>query len=149
MASVDITQAEADALLSMEKCRVDDKVWDYPGLGGRISVPLSSRDKRESFLLDISRSGRIVLRGKYQNRARQIFILARFDFGGGPHRNPDDTDVDCPHLHLYKEGYADKWAYAIPGDVFGDTSDNWQVLTDFMRFCNIVEPPMINRVLFT
>lgn len=148
MASVDITQAEADALLSMEKCRVDDKAWEYPALGGRIAVPLSSRDKRESFILDISRSGRIVLKGKYQNRARQVFILARFDFGGGAHRNPDDIDVECPHLHLYREGYADKWAFPVPQDVFSDTSDPWQVLTDFMTFCNVIERPIINKVLF-
>ena len=149
MASVDITQQEADVLLAMEKCRVDEKEWDYPALGGRIAVPLSSRDKRESFILDVSRSGSIVLKGKYQNRARQVFILARFDFGGGPHRNPDDTDVGCPHLHVYREGYADKWAFPVPDDAFSDTSDPWQVLTDFMRFCNIVEPPIIKRGLFT
>lgn len=148
MASLEITQGEADALLAMEKCRVNRETWDYPALGGRVAIPLQSRDKRESFILDISRSGRIVLKGKYQNRARQIFILARFDFGGGPHRNPDDSDVDCPHLHLYKEGYADKWAYPVPAEAFSDISDPWQVLTDFMTFCNIVEPPVISKGLF-
>ncbi|KJU85379.1 prophage protein [Candidatus Magnetobacterium bavaricum] len=38
-------------------------------------------------------------------------ILLRLCFGGHPHRNPDDTEISSPHLHRYREGYADKWAY--------------------------------------
>lgn len=148
MANVELTQPEADALLEMEKCKADDQAWDYPGLvGGNISIPLLSRDRRESFLLDVGRSGTIVLKGKYQNRARQTFILARLDFGGSLHRNPDGSELSCPHLHLYKEGYGSKWAYPIPSETFGDTSDVWETLLDFMRFCNITEPPIINKVL--
>ena len=149
MASIVLTQEEADALLAMEKCRIDGQTWDYPGLGGRICVPLVSLDKRESFILDVSRSGRIALKGKYQNRARQSIILVRYDFGGGPHRNPDDSEIDCPHLHIYRESYGHKWAYPIPSDTFADVADPWQVLTDFMRFCNFTEPPIIQRGLFT
>jgi hypothetical protein len=45
-----------------------DETWDYPSLGGVISIPLISPDKRENFLLDI-RKGRIDLsKGSYQNR---------------------------------------------------------------------------------
>ncbi|MFH1118037.1 MAG: hypothetical protein V1792_29300 [Pseudomonadota bacterium] len=84
-----LTQAEADALIAMPKYRVDDRQWDYPGLGGKVIVPLVGENKRESFWLDLSR-GRIDLsKGTYQNRARQTVILVRIDFGGGPHRNPD------------------------------------------------------------
>ena len=71
MADIDLTQAEADALIGMEKRRVDERSWDYPAaVGGAISIPLISADRQETFALDISR-GRIDLRkGKYQNRAR-------------------------------------------------------------------------------
>ena len=55
MADINLTQAEADALIAMEKYRLDDTRWDYPGLGGLISIPLVSKDKRENFLLDMSR----------------------------------------------------------------------------------------------
>jgi hypothetical protein len=87
MSGVDLSQAEADALLAMEKHRLDEKVWNLPDLGGKISVPLASADRRENFLLDISRGRIDVSRGKYQNRARQTIVLARLDFGGAPHRN--------------------------------------------------------------
>lgn len=108
-----------------------------------------SGDRREQFLLDLRR-GRIDLaKGTYQNRARQVVVLARLDFGGAPHQNPDGGEIASPHLHLYREGYGDKWALPAPGDRFVNLSDPWQMLEDFMRFCNIVEPPIIRRGLFT
>ncbi|MEW6070450.1 MAG: hypothetical protein AB1485_07525, partial [Candidatus Thermoplasmatota archaeon] len=80
MADINLTQAEANALIAMEKHRLDDMRWDYPGLGGSINIPLVSADKREDFLLDISRGKIDLLKGTYQNRSRQIIILVRLDF---------------------------------------------------------------------
>ncbi|HEY7442131.1 MAG TPA: hypothetical protein VH701_06920 [Vicinamibacterales bacterium] len=33
---------------------------------------------------------------------------------GAPHRNPDDEEIPCPHLHLYREGYGDSLGDAAP-----------------------------------
>ncbi len=148
MPDLNLTQPEADALIAMDKHRLDDARWDYPGLGGAIIIPLISQNKRENFLLDVSRSRIDLLKGTYQNRARQIVILVRLDFGGQPHRNPDDREIPSPHLHIYREGYGDKWAVPVPGDSFVNISDRWQALEDFMKFCNITEPPTIERGLF-
>jgi hypothetical protein len=148
MAEINLTQSEADALIAMEKIKMDDSRWDYPGLGGSLCIPLISRDKRENFMLDISRGKIDMLKGKYQNRARQIIILVRLDFGGQPHQNPDEQEIPSPHLHIYREGYGDKWAVPIPTDRFPNILDLWQTLEDFMDYCNIVEPPNIERGLF-
>lgn len=149
MADANLTQAEGDALIAMAKYRVDMTEWNYPDLGGVISVPLFSADRRENFLLDVRR-GRIDLaKGTYQNRGRQVVVLVRLDFGGAPHRNPDGEEIDSPHLHLYREGFGDKWAIPVPGDVFGDVTDQWRTLQDFMQYCNIAEIPLIRRGLFT
>jgi len=148
MADINLTQAEAEALIAMEKHRLDDARWDYPGLGGSLNIPLVSIDKREDFLLDVSRGKIDLLKGTYQNRSRQIVVLVRLDFGGHPHRNPDDEEIPSPHLHIYREGYGDKWAEPVPADRFPNMSDLWRTLEDFMRFCNITEPPFIERGLF-
>lgn len=149
MPDFNLTQSEADSLIAMAKTRLNDDEWDYPGMGGSISIPLTSLDKRENFSLDVSR-GRIDLsKGKYQHRARQIVILVRLDFGGPPHRNPDGEEIVCPHLHIYREGHGDKWAVGIPAKSFSNPSDLWQTFEEFMRFCNIVEPPIFKRGLFT
>jgi len=146
---INLTQAEGDALLAMEKHRTDERRWAFPGTGGRIEVPLLSVDKREAFLLDVSRGRIDLLRTKYQNRARQVIILARLDVSGPPHRNPDGEEIDCPHLHLYREGYADKWAVPVPLDAFPNSADSWLLLGDFLRFCNITVAPYIDPDLFT
>lgn len=70
MTEIKLSQADADALIGMEKRRIDDQSWDYPGLGGSISIPLMSPDKREQFILDVSRGRIDLLKGTYQNRSR-------------------------------------------------------------------------------
>ncbi|WP_202594242.1 DUF6978 family protein [Frateuria defendens] len=101
-----LSQSDADALLRMEKERANGDPVAFPDLGGRIEVPLVSRDGRESFSLDINRK-RIALTTGYQTRGRQTIVLARLDFAA-PHRNPDGTEIGVPHLHLYREGYGDR-----------------------------------------
>ena len=145
---INISQAEADTLIVTLKVKVNDDPYDYPAGGGSIIVPLTSQDRREQFLLDISRARIDLQKGKYQNRARQVIVLVRLDFGGAPHRNPDDHEVPCPHLHLYREGHGDKWAFPVPADNFSNLPDLWQTLQDFMGFCNVIDPPAINRGLF-
>lgn len=149
MTGIDLTQDEADALLALEKRRTDTTRRDYPGLGRSRTIPLISTDGREPFLLDLYRARISVSKGTYQNRCRQVVCLARLDFGGAPHRNPDGAEIGSPHLHLYREGFEDKWAFPVPHDRFADLQDPWRTLEDFMRFCNIVEPPDIQKGLFT
>lgn len=147
MAEMNLTQAEADALIEMEKQRVDNTTHSFPSLGGSLVVPLVSANGRENFLLDISQ-GRIDLaKIKYQNRARQVVVLVRLDLNAAPHRNPDGEEISCPHIHIFQEGFGDKWAFQIPEE-FSDISDPQQSLEDFMKFCNVIEPPEIQRGLF-
>ena len=147
MANIALTQAEADGLLAMEKHRVDDKVWSPPHRGGSVTIPLVSVDGRESFLLDLRR-GRINLaKSTYQNRVRQVFVLARLDVGGPPHWNPDDEVIPCPHLHLYREGHNDRWAIPVPQEQFPNPDSAAQALRDFMNYCNVTLPPPIQLVL--
>lgn len=149
MADMHLTQAEADALIAMPKCRVNEDRIDFPMGGQSLVLPLQSADKREQFLLDLRR-GRIDLRKvKMQNRGRQVVVLVRLDLGGAPHRNPDDVEVPAPHLHIYREGFGDKWAVAVPAKMFRNIDDVWTTLDDFLRFCNITQPPHIERGLFT
>ncbi len=149
MSDMNLTQTEADALIAMEKHRVSDESCLFPMRGETLAINLQSPDKREQFILDISR-GRIDLkRGKYQTRARQVIVLVRLDFGGSPHRNPDDTEVACPHLHIYREGFGCKWAYPVPSTEFPNMGKLWETLEDFMKYCNITKPPMIQKGLFS
>lgn len=97
---IDIPQAEADALIAMEKRCVEQKTWLFPEPGDRLSIALTSPDKRENFFLDITRAQIKITKATYQNRARQAIIFMRLDLDGPPHRNPDEQEIPCPHLHI-------------------------------------------------
>jgi hypothetical protein len=149
MADIDITQADADALIAMEKQRTDDKQWFFPDPGGRLAIPLTSIDKRENFMLDVTRAQLKLTKATYQNRARQAIILMRLDLDGPPHRNPDGEEVTCPHLHIYREGFGDKWAIAAPPEIYLNTIDLFSTFEAFMKHCNVTVPPDIELGLFS
>jgi hypothetical protein len=143
-----LTQQEADALLVLEKHYIGPEHFSFPDLGGALRISLYSKDHREEFSLDVTR-GKIELRkNTFQTRARKAVILARIDLGGPPHRNPDNEEIPCPHLHIYREGYGDKWAIPLPAS-FTDTNDAWGTLSAFMDFCNVATRPIILPGVFT
>jgi len=149
MAELNITQDEADALIAVEKVCVDETAWLFSSEGHRLSVGLTSADKRENFTLDITRAQIKLTKATFQNRARQAIILMRLDLDGPSHRNPDGREIPCPHLHVYREGFGDKWAYPAPSDRYPDTQDLFSAFGAFMRHCNVTTPPRIERGLFS
>jgi hypothetical protein len=144
----ELSQIEADSLLATEKMRSTTNALHWPMLGGKLSVPLQSPDGREEFILDISRGTIKLSKLTLQNRARETVILVRLDIDGPPHRNPDDTEVSCPHLHIFREGFADKWAFPVPTESFTDLSNKEITLADFSRYCNVTQALDLGQVLF-
>jgi hypothetical protein len=145
MPDAGLSQTEADALLAMAKHWQSDIPWSYPKPSKRISLLLSSDDGREEFILDVWRAGIRLTKGSYQNRSRNVLILARIDIDGAPHRNPDDSEVPGTHLHVYREGFGDKWAFALPADRFPPPHDLRALIMPFCAFCSIVTPPTIQE----
>ena len=148
MADIELPQADADALMAMEKHRTDEKAVNFPAPGDRLVIPLISPDKREHFILDVSRFEIKMTKATYQKRARQVIVLMRLDIDGPPHRNPDGEEIPCPHLHIYREGYGDKWAIPAPTDRYRDPNNLFPTLEAFMQHCNITLPPPFNVGLF-
>jgi hypothetical protein len=144
MDEVFLSQDEADGLISMPKQRVTNEIVYLPGRGVSKNLLLESEDHQERFSLDIYR-GRIDLsKLRYQNRGREVVVLLRLDLLGPIHTNPDGVELPCPHLHIYRQGYRDKWAFPIPSN-FTNIKDAWQTLQEFMHYCNIIRPPEIQR----
>jgi hypothetical protein len=164
VADIDITQAEADNLIAMEKHCLEERSWLFPAPGTRLAIPLVSPDKRENFMLDITRATVRLTKATYQNRARAAIILMRLDLDGPPHPNPEAAPtgiayawlspyagqiVPCPHLHLYVEGYGDKWAIPAPADRYPNVQDLFSTFEAFMAHCNITRLPQIEQGLFS
>ena len=133
----------------MEKHRIDDKTWLFCAPGDRLSIPLTSQDKREAFLLDVTRAQIKLTKATFQNRVRQAIVLMRLDIDGPPHRNPDGEEIPCPHLHVYREGFGAKWAVAAPIDRYPNTPDLFATFEAFMSHCNITSAPIVQKGLFS
>ncbi|MEO6243891.1 MAG: hypothetical protein ABIQ12_00530 [Opitutaceae bacterium] len=149
-------QVEADLLLQMPKVfEQGTNQIDFPRLQAlSAEYTLEGVGTRERFLLDLDRGDRKRARLKFQTRARKIYILARIDIEGRPHRNP----IDAPHrpnerftdthVHLYREGFADRVAF-LPADLKGfevpndGTDISW--LVAFLHFCNVTSIPPIQE----
>ncbi len=147
----------------MEKKRGDETTWDFPGQGEALVIPIVAVDSPEEFLLDVERGNIKLIRRKYQTRARKIYVLARVDFSGPPHRNPTPIEserapqgfedyvgmeLSDTHLHLYREGWGNRWAIPLEPPAFHNADDPSRIWADFMKFCNITEPPDIQGGLF-
>ncbi len=149
MADADLTQAEADALIAIEKHRANDDQANFPMGGESVAVPLQAVDRREQFLLDLSRASINLSKVKMQTRGQQVVVLVRLDLGGAPHRNPDGEEIPVPHLHIYREGFGDKWAVGVPSDGFRAVGDVWTMFEEFLQFCNVTRRPNVVQGLFT
>jgi hypothetical protein len=152
-----LSQSEAESLLAMRKTFKDDSPLEFttttPMDYERV---LHSDDRREEFLLTVERGNRKRVRLKYQTRARKVIILARLDLDGPAHRNPPDSPYRpnerllCPHIHLYREGFEDRIAYAVsevPEFVVSNSANGLSWLVDFLKFCHIEEAPPIQTTV--
>ena len=141
-----LTQIEADALISMRKRFIKPVTVTLPPSSDQ-THELIGDDGRECFLLDLWRGTIRLSKLKYQTRGRKVIVLVRLDINGSPHTNPDGTRLDGTHLHIYREGYEDRWAYPIDTNIFRNIYNIQQCFEDFCRYCNIETPPFQEELL--
>jgi hypothetical protein len=147
MSELSLTQTEADNLLfGVEKQRMGNSHYLFPSSGQKIEVPIISLDKKYEFLLSLFKGKIAIEKVTYHTRVRKTIILARIDIGGASHMNPDGTEVPCPHMHLYTEGFGTKIAKPLP-DMFDKPFDKIHTLDQFMEYCKIVLKPYIDPCL--
>lgn len=140
-------QQIADYLIKLEK-RITDQFIIFPSANSKLALNVQSVDGSEAFLLDINRSGMIkISRCTFQERYEVNIGLVRLDLDNNkPHRNPDDTVINGPHIHIYKEGYGTKWAYPITSLTecpFTLGADFITIFIEFCEYCNIKNIPNI------
>lgn len=141
-----LTQVEADRLMSLGKRLRDPGPLVFPLPGDSRSWEAESEGGRELFLIDVNRKGRIkVSRCTYLERYAIVEILLRLDIDGPTHENPDGTEVPTPHLHVYREGFADKWAIPLPSNRFTSVEDLAHTFREFLEYCNVIDIPNIQR----
>ncbi len=80
-------------------------------------------------------------------------VLIRIDTQDAtPHINPDGQLVIPPyqpHVHIYQEGYSDKFAYPLPEE-FQNTDNIIELFMEFLSYSNVInkDDVQIQEVLF-
>lgn len=139
-----LTQKEVDMLLSLIKVLAENKPITFPNPGEIIHLEAFSTSSSDKFLIDVNRKGQIkISKCTYQTRYKRSTILLRVDIDGPEHTNPDGEVVPCPHIHIYREGYEDRWAYPLEQHIKTDPFDLVEVLISFLRYNNINDIPDI------
>lgn len=143
-----LLQSEANYLLNLIKV-LKSKEINLPSPGEYLELHATDVDDTEKFIIDMNRKGIINLKKiTFQTRHQRTTILLRLDIEGPPHQNPDGEIVPCPHIHIYREGYSDKWAYPLNDHIITTTSDIAQVLNDYLEYNNVKDIPPISQYLF-
>lgn len=142
-----LTQAEADQFMQMVKHFVRPPATITIPPGADDTYELADSNDREKFLLDVWRGTLRLSKLKLQNRARAAVVLIRLDVDGAPHTNPDGTRLSGTHLHQFKEGYDDKWAYPADPRTFTRLGDPGKTFHDFCGLCKIESPPPVQGVI--
>ncbi len=142
-----LTQAEADALMAMVKRFVRPPAFIALPAGVDETYELASSDGKEEFQIDVWRGTLRLSKLKFQNRVRKAIILVRLDIGGAPHTNPDGTRLPGTHIHIFREGYDDKWAQRVDTARFTAVTDAGKTFQQFCAFCKIESPPPVQEVI--
>ncbi len=143
-----ITQSEFEFLMSQDK--TFDDIISPVQLGPapiQWTRQLNSIATKEVFLLDFYRGSFEISKYTINQRYRQTVILLRYD-NGGRHTNPDQVLLEGAHIHLYREGYNDKFAFPV-SEIGVEKSDTMEtVFKKILHFCNVKNFPTIEISMF-
>jgi hypothetical protein len=142
-----LTQAEAEQLIHMVKHFVNAPAAISIPPGADDTYELAGPNDREKFLLDVWRGTLRLTKLKFQNRVRTVVVLVRLDVDGAPHTNPDGHRLSGTHLHAFREGFEDRWAYPVDPTAFTLLSDPGATFQEFCVFCKIESPPPVQGVI--
>ena len=139
-----LSQTEYEIVMELQKEFEDGITPLMLGPGPvRWTRQLFSPETREEFILDYHKGSIAIEKFVINHRYRQSIILLRYCHTGR-HTNPDGITLDGPHIHMYREGYADKYAFPA-ADMGINISDDIQVIfRKVLQLCNIQNTPTIN-----
>lgn len=135
----ELTDNEAKALIELEKIAMQNVV-NIPSGNTKEHLDLASAKERKDNIMRI-----FIRRGKINpNKCsfnvvfNKSITLIRLDIEAGRvHTNPDGQDMPSNHLHIYREGYDDRYAFPLP-ECFTDPDNLAQTLYDLLGYSNVI-----------
>ena len=108
-----------------------------------MAVPLVSVAGNEYFFLTVSHE----TLGLMSSIPHPV-LLAKLSLKGKAHVNPDGSLVQTPYLFIRGEADDDRWAVPAAQTALAGDGGLLSALDTFLRYANIIEPPLIQGGLF-
>lgn len=143
-----MTQDEYDYLMLQEKT-FEDKftIIQISPAPIKWTKEIKCKTTSNKYLLDFYRGSFELSKFTANKRFRQTLIMLRYD-NGGRHTNPDGETFEGPHVHLFKEGFNDKFAYPISIINIEETDTMEVRFKKILHFCNIKDCPDLEVPMF-
>lgn len=130
-----LTEEQAKFLIDIEKIILDSH--SLPVNGEKHAYRLSkARSFRKLLDLHCVSSSKNTEKYSYTIIYRGIRIFS-VDLKASPHTNPDGSKVSGNHMHLYKDGFFDQYAYELT-DVFSNPDDFLATFYDVLGYSNVI-----------
>ena len=129
-----LTDKEFRQLMDLRKFFDSPKRVLLPKNNEKSRYNVLSEDPTETFIVDYDRSGSFELRHKTQLRHHQKNVLVRIEVNRSPHMNPNGEILGRNHIHIYREGESDRWAYDLKS-ICPDFHEHMNVVELFQLFC--------------
>jgi hypothetical protein len=85
----------------------------HPSNGDKLKLHLKNSLNQDNFELNISTHSIRIEKTNYHLQENRILPLLRLEVFATPHKNPNGEKISENHLHIYKEGFEDRWAYPV------------------------------------
>lgn len=145
-----LSQDEFNHLIKLKKKFQDSDAIELGPHPIEWQKKIVSTESKDTFIMDFRRASIEVKKYTFNKRFRTAVVLLRFD-SHGRHTNPPGTDekiFNGPHVHLYREGFEDKWAFPVEELGVKDASSMLDVFNQITNYCNIEKIPNVNQSLF-
>lgn len=142
-----ISQPEFGYLMTLEKNFTDSAEISLGPAPIRWQRELLAKKTKDAFTLHFYRGSVELKKFTYNKTVRTSIVLIRYD-ALGRHTNPPGTDgksFDGPHVHLYRDGFDDKWAFPVTEIKLKEnpTPTMEEVFEKFCAYCSILDCPPI------
>jgi hypothetical protein len=151
---MEITDTERDQLFKTPKEFTDNELLMLGPNPIKWSRELKSLETKGIFNLDYY-SGRLELKYSINHRTRKSLVLLRY-CSHCFHTNPEELGGDIfrneAHIHLYREGYGDRYAMKI-ADLFPhltatECQDIGIIMREILSKISVQNPPIVTGTLW-
>lgn len=147
-----LKQEEADTLRMIEKYLINPQSVKLPPAQETTiyDIYYMKDDKRyDNMNLSTYRGRKNPHKVSYRILYDKCVMLVRIDSQDATyHINPDGKTKILPyqpHIHIYKEGYGDKYAYLLP-DEFSKTDDIVTLFMEFLSYSHVINADKISMI---